>query len=241
MIPTAGGGLSLLFTAIDSIRRTQGEGLGLLGFGPVEHSHRIVASGSLWRLRHYAGPDVGPTLLIVAAPIKRPYIWDLAPSVSAVRYCLRHGLRIYLLEWRPPHGRSAVCGLAEYADDAISEALAALMREVGPVRPFLMGALARRHLGGDLRGPSPGTPLRTSASWRATLHASGGQPLSGCPRCHTAIAAVGNGNCSGILVDAIERDGIARNFCLVEAVGRRDQCHGSTRIRHPSAGGALVS
>jgi polyhydroxyalkanoate synthase len=52
---------------------------------------------------------------------------------------LRHGLRIYLLEWKPPHGQSAICGLAEYADDAISEALAAVLKEVGTVKPFLMG------------------------------------------------------------------------------------------------------
>lgn len=94
--------LSSLFAAVDASRRAQGRVLGLLGFGPAEHRHRIVASGRLWRLRHYAGPETGPIVLIVAAPIKRPYIWDLTPSVSAVRYCLRHGLRIYLLEWMPP-------------------------------------------------------------------------------------------------------------------------------------------
>jgi polyhydroxyalkanoate synthase len=37
-------------------------------------------------------------VLIVAAPIKRPYIWDLTPAVSAIRYCLGAGLRVYLLE-----------------------------------------------------------------------------------------------------------------------------------------------
>jgi polyhydroxyalkanoate synthase len=50
---------------------------------------------------------------VVAAPIKRPYGWDLAPSVSSVRYCLRQRLRVYLLEWTPPSGSDGNAGLAE--------------------------------------------------------------------------------------------------------------------------------
>ena len=76
--------LGPLFTALDTFRRAQGEGLGMLGFGPAEHTYRVVASSPLWQLRHYAGPAAGPTVLIVAAPIKRPYIWDPAPSLSAI-------------------------------------------------------------------------------------------------------------------------------------------------------------
>lgn len=128
-----------MFTVIDTIRRTQARNLGAFGFGPDEQRYCVVASNDLWRLRHYSGPDSGPTVLIVAAPIKRPYIWDLAPSVSVVCNCLRHGLRIYLLEWKPPCDRSANCGLAEYADDAISEAIAEISGRVGSVKPFLMG------------------------------------------------------------------------------------------------------
>jgi poly[(R)-3-hydroxyalkanoate] polymerase subunit PhaC len=139
LLLTANGSLRLLFTALDAHRRLQRLGLGALRFGPLGHRHRIVASGRLWRLRCYPGPDVGPTVFIVAAPIKRAYIWDLAPSASAVRFCLRRGLRIYLLEWKPPQDQHAICGLADYADDAISEALGAVLKEVGTVKPFLMG------------------------------------------------------------------------------------------------------
>ncbi len=139
MIPLSKQVSSSLFSSVDELRKAQGQGLKALGFGPSEHRHRIVASGALWRLRRYAGPDAGPVLLVVAAPIKRAYIWDLAPSVSAVRYCLRHRLRVYLLEWKPACDQTAACGLAEYADEAISEALAAVLKEVGAVKPFLMG------------------------------------------------------------------------------------------------------
>ena len=124
---------------LDAMRKVQGEGLRALGYGPEECDYRVIASRPLWRLRRYSGGGSGASVLIVAAPIKRPYIWDLAPSVSAIRFCLRHGLRVHLLEWRPPTRAEDACGLAEYADDAISEAVAAVSREPGNSRPFLMG------------------------------------------------------------------------------------------------------
>jgi polyhydroxyalkanoate synthase subunit PhaC len=127
-----------MFAVVDAIRRAQGAVLEGLGFGPTECSYRIVASGPHWSLRGYGGSEVGPCLLIVAAPIKRPYIWDLAPAVSAVRFCLNQGLRLYLLEWTPPSPGNSNAGLAEYTEEAIGEAVARLAGETG-TRPFLMG------------------------------------------------------------------------------------------------------
>jgi polyhydroxyalkanoate synthase subunit PhaC len=127
-----------MFGVLDGVRRAQGAVLEGLGFGPTECSYRIVASGAHWSLRGYGGSEVGPCLLIVAAPIKRPYIWDLAPSVSAVRFCLDHSLRVYLLEWRSPSPADGNAGLAEYANQAVGEAAARLAEETG-TRPFLIG------------------------------------------------------------------------------------------------------
>jgi polyhydroxyalkanoate synthase len=146
MILTGNAAVNPLFEVADAIRQAQGESLRILGFGPVESSYRVVASSPLWRLRRYSAPSGEPSVLIVAAPIKRPYIWDLAPSVSAVRTCLQQGLGVHLLEWKPPSRRGAICGLAEYAHDAISEAVAAVSEEVGSSKPFLMG----HSLGGTL-------------------------------------------------------------------------------------------
>jgi hypothetical protein len=56
-----------MFGVLDEVRRAQGAVLEGLGFGPTECSYRIVASGPHWSLRK--------CLLLVAAPIKRPYIW----------------------------------------------------------------------------------------------------------------------------------------------------------------------
>jgi polyhydroxyalkanoate synthase len=60
----------------------QGDMLECCGFGPSESQYHITALGSYWRLRDYDATRGSRSVLIVAAPIKRPYIWDLAPAVS---------------------------------------------------------------------------------------------------------------------------------------------------------------
>jgi polyhydroxyalkanoate synthase len=127
------------FTNIDALRRVQGEALGLLGFGPNECDYHVILSGSHWRLRKYADYDGQSSLLIVPAPIKRPYIWDLAPSISVVRYCLDRHFGVYLLEWMPPLTNGKQAGLADYADRAISECVAKVSHESQGSRPFLIG------------------------------------------------------------------------------------------------------
>jgi polyhydroxyalkanoate synthase len=59
----------------------------------------------------------------VPAPIKRPYIWDLAPDVSVVQRLLRQGVAPYLVDWNP-----AGCdfGLAEHAGSLLLDCLDAM-------------------------------------------------------------------------------------------------------------------
>ncbi len=123
----------------DNLRQMQGQALELWGFGPAECRYRVLASGKLWRLREYAGADAGPPLLIVAAPIKRPYIWDIAPPVSVVRYCLQRRLRVFLLEWREPTDDDRNAGLSDYTARAIGQAVARVSIEAGGAKPFLVG------------------------------------------------------------------------------------------------------
>src|SRR5690349_137796 len=80
------------FSVIDAFRRLQGNALAWLGFGPDETPYRVIASGAFWRLRDYGSGTETRPVLIVAAPIKRPYIWDLTPDVSVIRRCLAAGL-----------------------------------------------------------------------------------------------------------------------------------------------------
>jgi polyhydroxyalkanoate synthase len=131
---------------LDTLRQIQGDGLGRLGFGPTECHYRIVATGARWRLRAYFGATAGPPLLIVAAPIKRPYIWDLDASVSVVRRCLQNRLHLYLLEWVPPSRGDKDAGLADYTTQSIGEAVATVARQAGGEIPFIMG----HSLGGTL-------------------------------------------------------------------------------------------
>jgi polyhydroxyalkanoate synthase len=84
-------------------------------------------------------------LLIVAAPIKRPYIWDLAPSVSAIRYCLRRRLHVHMLDWASASHDNSSNGLDEYTQ-AISECVAKISGEAAGAKPFLVG----HSLGGTL-------------------------------------------------------------------------------------------
>jgi polyhydroxyalkanoate synthase subunit PhaC len=136
----------LHFAFSDSLRRAQANAFDALGLGPHECDFRVIYSDSHWRLREYAGQKAAPSLLIVAAPIKRPYIWDLAPSVSAVRYCLSNGLRVYLVEWLPPSGGARHAGLDEYAGEAIAACVAAVASQAYGTPPLLIG----HSLGGTL-------------------------------------------------------------------------------------------
>src|SRR6516164_2486753 len=133
------------FAILDSLRRTQANTLDAFGLGPHECAFKLIGSGPHWRLRAYGRPEHRPALLIVPAPIKRPYIWDLAPSVSAVRYCMHQGVGVYLVEWMPPDGNGNA-GLDEYVDQAIGACVTKVTDEQRGERPFLIG----HSLGGTL-------------------------------------------------------------------------------------------
>lgn len=141
-----GSGWLPMFTVTDALRRSQGEALHMLGCGAEECAYRVHKEGSGWRLRRYGDDEEGPVILIVAAPIKRPYIWDLIPSVSPLRSFLDQGFRTYLLEWTRPSLMTATARLADYADRAIGEAVDAVTSGSGGTKPVLIG----HSLGGTL-------------------------------------------------------------------------------------------
>lgn len=134
------------FEMVDALRRAQGDMLAALLFKPDECPFQVIASGPYWRLRDYGGDNASQSLLVVAAPIKRPYIWDLCPSVSTIRHCLRMNFHVYLLDWVPASRSTNDNGFNEYAN-AISVCVAKLsaVGRRGP-KPFLAG----HSLGGTL-------------------------------------------------------------------------------------------
>ncbi len=132
-------------SSLDLLRRAQGDFLGAAGFGPTECPYRVIASGAHWRLRDYGG-EGGFPLLVVAAPIKHPYLWDLTPAVSAIRSCLEHGLHVFLLEWIVPEEGAPPLGLDHYAHEAIGAGVARIAAADGGRKPALIG----HSLGGTL-------------------------------------------------------------------------------------------
>jgi polyhydroxyalkanoate synthase subunit PhaC len=139
---------TLAFFLIDVARRRAGRLVDAAGSGSGEAPFRIVAKVPGARLRAYqpARDSAGPVLLILPAPIKRPYLWDLLPAVSVVRHCLRRGLRVYLLEWLDPGPAEDGFGLAYYADRLPLAALDAIAAETGEGAALLAG----HSLGGTL-------------------------------------------------------------------------------------------
>lgn len=135
------------YEQLDRVRRWQGQLLDMMGLAPIETPSRVVFSAPPVTLKAYGdGDEARPTLLLVPAPIKRAYIWDLAPWASVVRHCLRHGVRVYLIQWEQPGANEQDLGLAVYADQGILASLDAIAAECGQRRVFLAG----HSLGGTL-------------------------------------------------------------------------------------------
>lgn len=130
--------------AMDNLRRLQAGTLDRFGFGPRECAFDVIASGPNWRLRHYPGGAASAALLMVPAPIKRPYIWDLTPGVSAVRFCLERGLGVHLIEWLPPEGDGSD-GIEDYV-----EAIGAAGKAVAAAQPGAARFVLGHSLGGTL-------------------------------------------------------------------------------------------
>ena len=85
---------------LDAARRRTGRRLDEAGFGPRTTPSTAIDVAPGVRLRTYPAADVdGSPVLLVPAPIKRSYLWDLEPDVSVVGQAIRHGLRPFLVEW----------------------------------------------------------------------------------------------------------------------------------------------
>ena len=129
-----------LFEQLDAMRRMQGSVLDAIGLGPAELPYRDIHQQPGLTLRRYLGEgeETGAPVLIVPAPIKRSYIWDLAPEVSAVRRCREHGSRVYLADWRPAPPQF---GLADYAGRLILACLDAARVERAVLLAHSLGGL----------------------------------------------------------------------------------------------------
>ncbi|HEY0845259.1 MAG TPA: alpha/beta fold hydrolase [Noviherbaspirillum sp.] len=134
-------GLRWWFETLDEVRKRRGMAMDRMGFGPVETPSRIVLSTAGMRLRYYGGAADGDIALIVPAPIKRHYIWDLAPECSVVQRVLEAGMQVYLIEWADPtetEVAEADFGLEQYADALIARCDEAIRRRHGAGKLFVL-------------------------------------------------------------------------------------------------------
>jgi polyhydroxyalkanoate synthase subunit PhaC len=139
--------LSGFFAGADEARRQQGQVLERLGFGPQTTPSRTVQKRLAAHLLAYQAPDARqPAILMVPAPIKTAYIWDLAPGSSAVQRCLAAGLQVYLTAWQRPRSGDDWLGLGEYADQVLRGCLDSIREETGQAAVLLAG----HSLGGTL-------------------------------------------------------------------------------------------
>jgi polyhydroxyalkanoate synthase len=167
---------------MDRSRQARGQMLERAGYGPRPTPSTILHSEPGLNLRRF-GPQHagGPPVLLVPAPIKRAYIWDLAPEVSVVQRWLERGYRVYLAEWAPLNDADQKhdFGLADYADRLLGACRQAIAADGGAdadARPVIAG----HSLGGILAAIHSGLypeSLRATILLESPLHF---QPASCC-------------------------------------------------------------
>jgi polyhydroxyalkanoate synthase subunit PhaC len=128
------------FQQLDQLRKAQGRVMDLLGLGPEESPFHIVLEQPGLRLRLYGHQATKrPPLLIVPAPIKKSYIWDLSAESSVVRRALRHLLDVYMVEWTEPEPGPHAPGLFDYAGTMLDDCISAIRVRSGSDKVFLAG------------------------------------------------------------------------------------------------------
>jgi len=107
---------------MDRSRQERGRMLDRAGYGPQETPSTVLYEEPGLRLRRFGQGQSGPAVLLIPAPIKRAYIWDLAPALSVVQRWLERGYRVYQAEWVPVHNLEGGhdFGLADYGDRLLS-------------------------------------------------------------------------------------------------------------------------
>jgi polyhydroxyalkanoate synthase len=123
---------------MDHVRQARGRMLDQAGYGPQETPYTVLHVEAGLTLRKYSQEETkGPAVLIVPAPIKKAYIWDLTPEVSVVRRWLEHGYQVYLAQWTPDTG--ADFGLDDYSDRLLGTCQRAIQEDSGHTQITIAG------------------------------------------------------------------------------------------------------
>jgi polyhydroxyalkanoate synthase subunit PhaC len=202
---------------LDASRRRGGRALAAAGLGPRTTPSTVVPVAPGVQLRTYpSAPDDGPPVLLVPAPIKRSYVWDLEPDVSVVAHAVRGGMNPHLVEWTDVPDDDPGTGLEHYADTLLRACLDVVTARTGARRV----AVAGHSLGGTLAAiVAARRPERVAAL--ALLEAPlrfGAAAGSFAPFVATtppaAIAHLARGGVPGAFLDVVSAAASPREFSL---------------------------
>ncbi|WP_313176715.1 alpha/beta fold hydrolase [Massilia sp.] len=128
---------------MDRSRQARGQLLDRAGYGPRETPSTVLHAEPGLKLRRYGASLAGPAVLLVPAPIKRAYIWDLAPEISVVQRWLERGYRVYLAEWVPLDEADAASdddfNLTGYADRLLTHCREHIRQDSGEDKVVIAG------------------------------------------------------------------------------------------------------
>lgn len=135
-----GGIATQALKQMDRSRQARGKMLERAGYGPQQTASTVILEQPGLQLRRYHdAPDDGPAVLLVPAPIKRAYIWDLAPEISVVQRWRERGYRVYLAEWLPMPDSNGDVGLDDYGDRLLSACQRAIEQDSGQAQLTIVG------------------------------------------------------------------------------------------------------
>jgi polyhydroxyalkanoate synthase len=146
--------LDLIEVAAEVAARLQATIRGLEAWQRHPYRRALAEPPAIWRegcsrlVDYGQAPEAtrpeGPPVLIVPSLINRPYILDLAPSRSMLRWLAAQGLRPLLMDWGEPGPAEAGFDLAAYGARRLAPALARAAHLAGrpvPVVGYCMGGV----------------------------------------------------------------------------------------------------
>lgn len=169
-----------MFNLMDEARRQAGRALDAAGFGPQEAPFRVVAEWPGARIRAYHPEGVeGPAILILPAPFKRAYIWDLLPEISAVRRCLERNCAVYVLECPVPGSAINLLSASAAPDAFQRQRWTDLFQSLGDARALKIHARVERWTLDEF--PIPGQLFEDVVEllYRENLFSRGTLPVGG--------------------------------------------------------------
>ncbi len=99
-------------------------------------------------------------LLLVYALINKPFIFDLAPDRSYIKYMVDQGFDMYLLDWGSPGAEDQEISFDDYVVEYLSRAVRKVVRDSGSKEISMLGYCLGATLAVTYAGLYPDAPIR---------------------------------------------------------------------------------